>query len=363
MIPDSAGPAFVFSRNATDTPVPREMNILATSHRSVAATEPSWQAILKAAYRRPDELARVLRLPDEFARSALAASQSFTLFAPQPFIDLIEPGRSDDPLLLQIWPSPNELLAHPDERRDPVGDRRAHIAPGVLHKYHGRALLILTGACGIHCRYCFRKNWSYSDSPQSLPRWEDSLRAIDSDESIQEVILSGGDPLLWDDTRLEQLLSQIAQIKHVRRLRLHTRMPIVIPQRITPNLLNLLRQPRLQTVVVVHVNHRRELSDLVAAALSSLARDGITLLNQSVLLARINDSVEELAGLSERLLECGVLPYYLHQLDPVTGSKHFEVPIERGRALVEELRRRLPGYLVPRYVREIEGEPSKTILA
>ncbi len=339
------------------------MNILATEVPSVAATIDSWQAILKAAYRRPSELADELKLPDAMAAEAATAQVGFRLFAPQPFVDAIERGRADDPLLLQIWPTTAELTVHPGESSDPVGDSQANALPGMLQKYSGRALLVLTGACAIHCRYCFRRNWSYDQSPKSLAGWEPSLIAIAADTSIQEVILSGGDPLMWDDERLGELVQRIARIEHVTRLRVHTRMPVVIPQRVTPSLLSAVSQSRLQTVVVIHANHPRELSAAVRQVLRQMAERGVILLNQSVLLARVNDNAETLVGLSERLLECGVLPYYLHQLDRVTGSHHFEVSVERGRFLMEEMRRRLPGYMVPRYVTERPGAPAKIVLA
>lgn len=339
------------------------MNILATTYRSVAATNESWRSLLKTAYRRPEALARALELPQAIVDAAACAHETFQLFAPQPFVDLIERGKLDDPLLRQIWPAPEELVAHPNERRDPVGDQRARIGPGLLQKYSGRALLVLTGACAVHCRYCFRKNWDYDESPQSISAWEGALQHIANDRSIREVILSGGDPLMWDDARLDGFARRISQIAHVERLRVHTRVPIVLPQRVTPELLDALSTHDLQLVVVVHANHRRELSNLVQDSFSAMKRRGIPLLNQSVLLAGVNDSADELAGLSERLFACGVTPYYLHQLDPVVGSKHFEVSRDRGRELIAELRRRLPGYLVPRYVCEVEGELSKTVLA
>ncbi len=340
-----------------------KMNILASETSSVRASTDAWQTILKAAFRSPEELAAELQLPTSMAITARGAHDQFRLFAPQPFVDLMERGRTDDPLLLQIWPAPAELQIHPDEKPDPVGDAQAHVMPGVLQKYSGRALLVLTGACAVHCRYCFRRNWSYDESPGSLVQWEPSLAAIEADPSIHEVILSGGDPFMWDDEKLARLVERIEQMQHVSRLRIHTRMPVVLPQRVTPELLSALSTSSLRTVVVVHANHHRELSQLVQQAMERMAAQGFTLLNQSVLLAGVNDTANELVQLSERLIECSVLPYYLHQLDRVTGSSHFDVSIDRGRALIAEMRRRLPGYLVPRYVRETPGEQAKSVIA
>ncbi len=339
------------------------MNILASETSSVRASTDAWRTILKAAFRSPGELAAELQLPTSIAITANKAHDQFSLFAPQPFVDLMERGRADDPLLLQIWPAPAELQIHPDEKRDPVGDSQANVMPGVLQKYSGRALLVLTGACAIHCRYCFRRNWSYDESPGSLALWEPSLAAIEADTSIHEVILSGGDPLMWDDDKLAQMVERIERMPHVSRLRIHTRMPVVLPQRVTPDLLSALSTSSLRMVVVIHANHHRELSLLVQQSMERMAAQGFTLLNQSVLLAGVNDTADELIRLSERLIECSVLPYYLHQLDRVTGSSHFEVTIERGRALIEEMRQRLPGYLVPRYVIETPGQPAKTVIA
>lgn len=339
------------------------MDILATQARSVAATDDSWQAVLKAAFRHPSELAIELQLPMYAAEAAKAAHAAFRLFAPRPFVDLIEPGEMRDPLLLQIWPSPAELQVDPAERRDPVGDSLANSVPGVLHKYSGRALLVLSGACAVHCRYCFRRHWPYDESPRSLAEWEPSLAAVEADRLIEEIILSGGDPMMWEDGRLSGLVERVARIGHVRRLRVHTRMPVVVPQRVTSGLLQALSNSRLQSVIVLHANHARELSDACRAAVRRFVEAGMVVLNQSVLLAGVNADADTLIALSERLIECRVLPYYLHQLDRVTGSKHFEVSVHRGRELIAEMRRRLPGYMVPRYVREQAGEAAKTILA
>jgi EF-P beta-lysylation protein EpmB len=339
------------------------MDILASNPRSVRALSEDWKAILRTAFRTPGELAAELGFPESQATRSAAAHAQFRVFAPRPFVELIERGRWDDPLLRQIWADPAESQVQPHEQLDPVGDGPAQIAPGVLRKYAGRALLVLTGACAIHCRYCFRRNWAYDESPGSLEQWENSLASIESDSSIREVILSGGDPLMWDDDRLESLVGRIERLPFVARLRLHTRMPVAIPQRVTAACLNAVSSSRLATVVVIHANHPRELSPLVRHATRQMSERGWILLNQSVLLAGVNDDVDVLAQLSERLIEGAVLPYYLHQLDPVNGSSHFAVPLARGKALLAELRDRLPGYLVPRYVLEQRGESSKTVIA
>jgi EF-P beta-lysylation protein EpmB len=242
---------------------------------------------------------------------------------------------------------------------DPVGDRTAARELGLLHKYAGRVLLVVTGVCAVHCRYCFRRHFPYHELPHGDRAWDRALAAIAGDDSIGEVILSGGDPLMWVDRRLAALVRRILAIDHVQRLRVHTRLPVMIPNRVTESLIAWLAGGRLAPVMVLHVNHARELSEDVAEAIGRLQRAGVMLLNQAVLLRRVNDSVSAQISLSERLVQLGVVPYYLHQLDRVRGAAHFEVPIEQGQKIIAALRRQLPGYAVPRYVREVAGEPYK----
>lgn len=272
-------------------------------------------------------------------------------------------GDPHDPLLRQVLPLDIEMEPAPGFTSDPVGDDAAKLQPGLLQKYRGRALLITTGACAVHCRYCFRRHFPYSESPRSLTAWQGVLEQIAADSTIDEVILSGGDPLTLVDTHLAELARRMAEIPHVRRLRIHTRLPIIIPQRVTDELLAWLRGTRLSPIMVVHANHGQELDDDVLEALARLVDSGVPVLNQAVLLRGVNDSVDALAELCTKLVNARVMPYYLHQLDRVAGAAHFEVPIERGRELLEQLRGRLPGYAVPRYVIEQPGEVSKTLIA
>jgi EF-P beta-lysylation protein EpmB len=291
------------------------------------------------------------------------ALSDFPVFAPREFIARIEPENPRDPLLLQVLAQPAERDLAPGFVTDPVGDLAAQTEPGLVRKYRSRALLVVTGACAIHCRYCFRRHFPYSEAPKSLESWEPALNVLQGAKEIDEVILSGGDPLTLVDSALAALAERLAEIPHLKRLRVHTRLPIVIPQRVTPELLRWLAGTRLVPLVVVHVNHASELDHPTVAALGRLVDAGIPVLNQTVLLAGVNDSVPALLELSERLVNLRVMPYYLHQLDRVQGAGHFEVPVAKGLWLVEELRRLLPGYAVPRYVREIAGETSKRILA
>lgn len=324
---------------------------------------PRWQRLLKDAVRDPLELCRLLQLPDQYHAAAVRAARGFPLFAPRGYVALMRRGDPADPLLRQVLPLAEELADVPGFSADPVGDGPATLTPGLLHKYAGRALLVLTGACAVHCRYCFRREFPYHESPRSPDQWQGAIERIAADETIDEVILSGGDPLMLRDEPLAQLADRLASIGHVRRLRIHSRLPIVLPERVCDNLLAWLRGTRLTPLMVVHANHPAELSPAVAAALGRLADAGVPLLNQSVLLAGVNDDAEVLTELCRRLVDLRVMPYYLHQLDRVRGAAHFEVPEATGRRLIAQLRRRLPGYAVPRYVSETPGEAHKVALA
>lgn len=319
----------------------------------------SWHDSLSASLRDPAALLRRLELPETLLPSAIAAAGSFSVMAPESYLNRMRPGDITDPLLRQVLPLSDELQNRPGFVADAVGDRDSRIAPGLLKKYQGRALLVLTGACAVHCRYCFRRHYAYSDEPKRLADWEPALTAIESDDSIQEILLSGGDPLMVPDRRLSEFVSRLQQIPHVKRLRIHSRLPVVLPDRVTSSLLDLLTSTRLTPIMVVHANHPNEVVDDCADAFRMLVRSGITTLNQAVLLKGINDDIDVLQQLCERLINVGVIPYYLHQLDRVEGAAHFEVAESVGVRLIDELRRRLPGYAVPEYVREEAGYPFK----
>lgn len=330
--------------------------------RHPAATS-SWQRELAAAISRPDELLRRLGLDpalfgDALDAAAQRAAKGFPLRVPESYVRRMRHGDERDPLLLQVLPLGRELARPAGFVADPLGEAAARRAPGLLQKYAGRALLIATGACAVHCRYCFRRDYDYAAEAALQP----ALEAIAADKSIEEVILSGGDPLVLGDRRLGALLQQIRQVPHVTRIRIHTRTPIVLPSRVDDGLLAALGSDAgaAGLVIVVHTNHAAELDDETRAGLRRLRESGATLLNQSVLLRDINDSVDALRALSQQLIAVGVLPYYLHLLDPVEGVAHFDVPEDEARTLMRELTAVLPGYLVPRLVRERAGEASKT---
>jgi EF-P beta-lysylation protein EpmB len=308
----------------------------------------------------PRELCTLLDLDPALVLPAVTAARDFALRVPRSYVARMRKGDHNDPLLLQVLPVGAESQVVEGFVADPVGDMDRRAAKGLLHKYRGRALLVATGACAVHCRYCFRRHFPYGEESALQQGWQPALEHLRADPTISEVILSGGDPWSLSDRRLAQLTDALRAIPHIRRLRIHTRYPIVLPERIDAGLLDWLQGVPLQKVVVMHANHAREIDESVRQACQRLSSAGATLLNQSVLLKGVNDRVEALADLSEALFETHVLPYYLHVLDKVHGAAHFDLPEARALQLHRELTARLPGYLVPKLVREIAGAPAKT---
>ena len=321
-----------------------------------------WQQERARAVTDPAELLRLLDLDSTHMPQVHMKGTGFPLRVPRYFVDLMRPGDPDDPLLAQVLPLAAEEQPVAGYLQDPVDDMAASRQYGILKKYHGRALLVTTGACAVHCRYCFRRHFPYSEN-SLLGHWRDALAMLNGLPDTNELILSGGDPLSLSDARIQQLLEETQKLPQLTRLRIHTRLPVVLPGRITTELVRLLSESRLQTVVVIHANHPREITSALGRAMRELASGGAMLLNQSVLLKSVNDDADTLAELSEVLFGAGVMPYYLHLLDPVAGAARFEVPLVRAEQLLEALRLRLPGYLVPRVVRELPGEPYKTPLS
>jgi EF-P beta-lysylation protein EpmB len=321
-----------------------------------------WQQLWRESVSDPHELLALLGLAERAGELLPAADTGFALRVPRGFVARMRHGDADDPLLRQVLPQAAELGEVPGFTRDAVGDLAARSANGVLHKYEGRALLVATGSCAVHCRYCFRRHFPYAEETAAANRWSEAVGHLRADRSIGEVILSGGDPLSLSTAKLAELGDALAAIPHVRRLRIHTRLPIVLPERVDTEFHRWLAALPLQRVVVLHANHPAEFDAAVDAACARLRDAGATLLNQAVLLRGVNDDADVLAGLSERSFAAGVLPYYLHQLDRVAGAAHFEVPDERAQGQLDALRRRLHGYLVPRLVREVAGEPGKSAL-
>ncbi len=317
-----------------------------------------WRQHWREAVTDPRELLSLLGL-DGLADRLPPDDAGFALRVPRGFVARMRPDDPRDPLLLQVLPQLAELDQVPGFVADAVGDLAAREAQGLLHKYEGRALLIASGSCAINCRYCFRRHFPYGEEMAAAGQWRQALEHVRQDPSISELILSGGDPLALSTHKLEELTRGLAELPQVRRLRIHTRLPVVLPERIDAAFLHWLAELPLQKVVVLHANHANEFDAQVDAACAALREAGATLLNQSVLLRGVNDDDEALAALSERLFAAGVLPYYLHQLDRVQGAAHFEVDDARAAELMAALRARLPGYLVPKLVREVAGDASK----
>lgn len=327
-----------------------------------APAVPRWQREMAESITTPEALVAALGLDPQLAVAARRAAGTFRLRVPRSYVARMRPGDPDDPLLRQVLPVAQENEETPGYVPDPLGERSAVRVPGLLQKYRGRALLVTTGACAVHCRYCFRREFPYDEQLGDGARWNEALAAIAADPSLEEIILSGGDPLSLSDARLAALTDALQAVPHVRRLRIHTRQPIVLPSRVDDGLLAWLGKLSRPVVIVVHANHPNEIDAEVHAACQRLRAAGTTLLNQSVLLKGVNDDAAVLASLSHRLFEAGVLPYYLHALDRVRGAAHFEVEEERARRIAGELAAMLPGYLVPRLVREVHGAASKVAL-
>ena len=327
------------------------------------AAAPSWRQAWRGAVRDPRELLAMLGLEALAGRIAPEAASAFPLRVPRGFVARMRHGDARDPLLRQVLPLDDEDRIVPGFGFDAVGDAAARRGGGLIHKYRGRALLVATGSCAVHCRYCFRRHYPYAEDNAAAAGWREAVAAIAADPSIEEVILSGGDPLSLADHKLAELTDALRAIPHMRRLRIHTRLPIVLPERVDAGLLAWLRGLPWPVVVVVHANHANEFDADVDAAMAALRDAGATLLNQAVLLRGVNDSVEALADLCVRGFAAGVLPYYLHQLDRVAGAAHFEVGDDEALALHAALAARVPGYLLPRLVREVAGDPGKRALA
>ncbi|MGO1232342.1 MAG: EF-P beta-lysylation protein EpmB [Marinobacter sp.] len=338
---------------------PESATASATLH--IPAREPDWQRILSDSITCPEQLLSRLNLPaGRSLGGAQAGHQLFPIRVPEPFVRRMQPGNPDDPLLRQVLPLTEETEQAPGFVADPLEEDGAIQTTGLIRKYRSRALLMVTGQCAINCRYCFRRHFPYASHRLGPEDRQEVINALNSSPEINEVIFSGGDPLSVNDRLLAQWASLLDSVPHLRRLRIHSRLPVVIPQRVNDQMLAWLNESRLQKILVVHVNHPAEIDQATRHAFNRLRDAGVTLLNQSVILKGVNDSSKTLASLSETLFEAGVMPYYLHAFDPVRGAHHFAVSDDRAKAIVQELMAQLPGFLVPRLVRELPGAASKT---
>lgn len=325
--------------------------------------EQNWQSQLSDLITDPLELLNLLELStDQLLSGAILASEKFKLRVPRAFVGKMNAKDPLDPLLLQVLPHHLELEEHPEFVTDPLGEEAANQLPGVLHKYKSRFLLTLTGACAVHCRYCFRRHFPYQENLPKNEDWLNIKNYIESNPDVNEVILSGGDPLTLSNRKLALWLERLSSLKQVKILRIHSRVPIVIPNRIDEELISLLKNSRLRIILVVHSNHASELDDFTCSKLLQLSEHHITVLNQAVLLKGVNDSAQTLTDLSYRLFKARVMPYYLHVLDKVKGAQHFDLIPSEIDAIYQDVLASLPGYLVPKLVREIAGEKNKTPL-
>jgi EF-P beta-lysylation protein EpmB len=319
----------------------------------------SWNKILAESVKDVETLLSQLDIPITDLNHRQQASLDFPVLIPQPFIDKMNKGNANDPLLLQVLPQRSELESVEGFIKDPLAEKHSNSQKGIIHKYHGRVLVLLSTGCAINCRYCFRRHFPYNENRIGSNDWNNTLEYIAKAPSITEIILSGGDPLMLNDVQLEKFIKQAEKIPHLERLRIHTRLPVVIPQRITDELTNILQKTRFRCVMVLHINHSQELDNNLISKLSKLKQAGITLLNQAVLLRGINDTVEAQVDLSYALFNAGILPYYLHLLDKVAGAHHFDISEKKATQLHQQLLLKLSGYLVPKLVREKSGEGSK----
>ncbi len=324
---------------------------------------PSWQQELQSAFTNINDLLCFLNLNIDDLSLHTEAAKDFPLLVTKSYAQRIKKSDWDDPLLRQVLPDPSELLTNPDYLNDPVGDSQASVLPGLLHKYYGRILLVSTGACAIHCRYCFRREFPYTDNSANRSQLDSIKQYLIEHPEVTEVILSGGDPLTLSDTRLEHLFDLFEQLPQIERIRIHSRIPIVLPSRISKKLLEILSSTNKKVIMVIHANHPNELDDSVSNTLFAIKKAGLTLLNQTVLLRGINDNAKTLTKLSHRLFHCDTLPYYLHVLDKVNGAMHFDTEMEHVFDVYQHLQKKLPGYLVPKLVREEAGKPYKTLLS
>jgi EF-P beta-lysylation protein EpmB len=323
--------------------------------------ESNWQKEIAMSFSDPVLLLKYLELPLENFTDDIKARQLFPMRVPRPFAARMQTGTPFDPLFMQVFTSRKEFEPAQGFSTDPLQEQD-NKQSGILHKYQNRLLLLVRGGCAVNCRYCFRRHFPYSDNHLNKQQWQQALNYIIANPQIDEVIYSGGDPLMAKDDFLAWLTTQIEAIPHIKRLRIHTRLPVVIPSRITTELITWFTQTRLKPVMVLHVNHANEIDAGLAKSMQKLRQAGVTLLNQAVLLKGINDTADQQIALNEGLFEIGVMPYYLHVLDKVQGAEHFDSPDAKAKEIMRDLIKRQPGYLVPKLVREISGQPGKTPL-
>ncbi|GLS82412.1 EF-P beta-lysylation protein EpmB [Paraferrimonas haliotis] len=317
-----------------------------------------WQKELAQCVTDPIQLLQLLEIDPTPLSEDIKARRLFPMRVPRPFVQLMQKGNLQDPLLQQVFCSASEFATAKGYSHDPLQEQDTPL-PGLLHKYDTRVLIMLKGGCAINCRYCFRRHFPYQEHSLSASQWQDILDYLHQRPQINEVIFSGGDPLMAKDEHLQRYIEALAAIPHLKRIRIHTRLPVVLPQRLTPDLLSALTATRLKVVMVFHINHANELCSAFVENLQPF-KNQILLLNQSVLLKGVNDSCDTLVALSEALYDANIQPYYLHMLDKVSGAQHFEVSLAQAQSLMQQILTILPGFLVPKLVREQATKASKT---
>lgn len=325
--------------------------------------EPNWLLEIKHAIKNLAALGEALELEKETLFKGQDAHKAFPLMVPRPYLKRIEKGNPNDPLLLQILPIAQEMLEVPGYKQDPLAEQDHNPQKALVHKYQSRVLVISSGTCAINCRYCFRRHFPYADNHLAPSQWESLIAYIEAHPDINEVILSGGDPLMSKDKQLAQRIEAIEALPQIKRIRIHTRLPVVIPSRINDEMINWIKNTRLKVIMVWHINHANEIDDLVIKAANKLTKAGVTLLNQGVILKGINDTANAQVALSEALFEADILPYYMFTLDPVKGAAHFDISLAQAQALMGEVAARLPGYLVPKLAKEVPGQSAKTLFS
>lgn len=328
-------------------------------HKNLLAVEPNWQKELAKSFTDPEALLRFLALPVEHYSQHIKARRLFPMRVPVFFAELMAKNTPDDPLLRQVLPLHDEFLEVEGYVTDPL-DEFDKSQSGIVHKYHNRLLLIVKGGCAVNCRYCFRRHFPYAEHHNNKREWQAQFAYIQAHPELDEVILSGGDPLMANDAHIAWLLDELEQIPHLKRVRIHTRLPVVLPTRVTRTLSQRLQTSRLQAIVVLHINHAREISPELIQAVALLKQHYVTVLNQAVLLKGVNDCVSTQITLNESLFTAGIQPYYLHMFDRVKGAQHFAVDDDTAINIMREVIAQQSGYMVPKLVREIGGEPSKT---
>jgi EF-P beta-lysylation protein EpmB len=328
-------------------------------HQAILSVESLWQKELKQSFTSPDDLLKFLELESNDFSEDVKAKALFNMRVPKAFAELMEKGNPNDPLFLQVFPSKNEFIQHPSFVADPLEEHDAEL-PGLLHKYKSRVLVMFRTGCAVNCRYCFRRHFPYQENSVNKQKLQSVIDYVSQRPEINEIILSGGDPLMAADEHIEWFLNQCEQIPHLTRFRIHTRLPVVLPARVTEKLTTMLNRTRLNVIVVLHINHPNEIDSELEKSCERLRSKGVTILNQAVLLKGINDSVAVLVKLSEKLFKAGVMPYYLHLLDKVDGASHFDVNTQKQNEIYAGMLAELPGFLVPKLVREVGGESSKT---